>query len=511
VTEAVAGQLEFRLGLDVISSYKRLDYTAWHALAEFVDNSTQSFTDHREELEEAYKREAEDQLTVSIVYDNNAGTVRVSDNALGMNRAELDNALEVGRAPANTAGRSKFGMGMKTAACWFGNRWTIRTKKLGETTELTVEIDVSQVAAGDRQLPTTEKPDQDPDEHYTVIEIGELNRPLKGRTHSKIRDFLSSIYRQDLKIGTLDLQWQAEHLDWTFSDDEFLTAKDGQPYKRNFSFEVEGKSAVGWIGVLDRGSRAKAGFSILHADRVVKGWPGSWRPRSIFGQYEGSNDLINQRIVGEIALDDFQVTHTKDGILWFGDEEDLVEAALKEEAAEFVAVAKHRRKRGDASGGPSDQEVSIAVEEFQAELSSAELEDFVTVEDVPPPEAVAANMQPVLEAIVGEDPDFSATVGELAIRGYLERDTSANDPYVVVDPASAEGLTVVVNMAHPHVNELTGAEGMLNYLRHCVYDAIAEWKASQGAAAIDSNTVKMLKDRLLRLPAEIEMHDPQVG
>jgi hypothetical protein len=316
------------------------------------------------------------------------------------------------------------------------------------------------------------------------------------------------MYRQDLKDGILDLYSQGEQLDWAFSDDEFLVAKDGKPYKKTFSFEVEGKFASGWIGILDRGSRAKAGFSILHAGRVVKGWPGSWRPRSIFGQYEGSNDLINQRVIGEIDMDDFQVTHTKDGILWFGDEEDQVEKALKEAAAEYIAVAKHRRKKGDASGGPSDQEVTTAVEEFQAELSSAELADFVTLEDVPPPEAVAANLRPVLSAIEGQDPDFSATVGNLTIRGYLERDTSSNDPYVVVDPASAKGLTVVVNMAHPHITELTGAEGMLNYLRHSVYDAIAEWKASQTTAPIDSNTIKMLKDRLLRLAMEIEMHEP---
>lgn len=511
MTEKTASeQLTFRMGLDAISSYKRLDYTPWHALAEFVDNSTQSYFNHRDELDAAFEDESDDGLVVSVIYDNDSNVVRVSDNAMGMDRAELDYALEVGRPPVNTDGRSKFGMGMKTAACWFGNRWSIRTKKLGETVELTVEIDVAKVASGDRDLPTTEKPDQDAAAHYTILEVEALNRPLRGRTQGKIRDFLSSMYRQDLRDGILDLRWQGETLSWTFSDEEFLVSKDGNRYQKPFSFEVDGKKATGWIGILERGSRAKAGFSMLHAGRVVKGWPGSWRPRSIFGQYEGSNDLINQRIVGEIELDDFEVTHTKDGILWFGEEEDAVEAALKEEAAEYVAVAKHRRKRGDDSGGPSDQEVSIAVEEFQSELSSAELADFVTLEDVPPPEAVAANLAPVLEAIEGADPDFSAGIGKLAIRGFLERDLSSNDPYVVVDPAMAEGLTVVVNMAHPHITDLTGAEGMLNYLRHCVYDAIAEWKASQSTAPIDSNTIKMLKDRLLRLAMEIEMHEPDV-
>jgi len=509
VTPNVEDQLEFRLGLDAISSYKRLDYTAWHALAEFVDNATQSYFNHRDELNAAFEADAVDSsLVVSIVYDNDAGTVRIVDNAMGMDRRELDYALEVGAPPTNTNGRSKYGMGMKTAACWFGNVWSIRTKKLGETKEIAVEIDVAKVASGDRALPTTEADDQDPSAHYTVIEIRSLNRALRGRTQGKVRDFLASMYRQDLRDAILDLRWQNEELEWTFSDDEFLRAKEGSPYKREFDVEVDGKRVSGWIGILDRGSRAKAGFSILHAGRVVKGWPESWRPHTIFGQYEGSNDLINQRLVGEIVLDDFEVTHTKDGILWGGDEEEEVESALEGVAAEYVAVAKQRRKRDDASGGPTDQEVSVAVEEFQSELSSAEFADFVTLEDVPPPEAVQANLAPVLEAVAGSDPDFSAVIGDLQIRGYLERDTSANDPYVVVDPAMTEGVTVVVNMSHPHISELIGTEGMLNYLRHCVYDAIAEWKASQGASAIDSNTIKMLKDRLLRVAMEIEMHGP---
>lgn len=510
MTESTATHLTFRLGLDAISSYKRLDYTPWHALAEFVDNSTQSYFNHLDDLDIAFAGDddADDRLVVSVLYDNDTNVVRVSDNAMGMDRAELDYALEVGAPPKNTSGRSKFGMGMKTAACWFGDRWSIRTKKLGETVEFTVEVDVPKVAAGDRELPTTENPDQDPTAHYTIVEIRELNRPLRGRTQGKIRDFLSSMYRQDLRDEILDLRWQGESLSWTFSDDEFLVAKDGSPFKKPFEFDVDGKVVRGWIGILERGSRAKAGFSMLHAGRVVRGWPGSWRPRSIFGQYEGSNDLVNQRVVGEIELDDFEVTHTKDGILWFGDEEDDVERGLREVAADYVDVAKHRRKRDTDSGGPSDQEVSIAVEEFQSELSSAELVDFVTVEDVPPPAAVSANMQPVLDAIEGANPDFSAAIGDLTIRGFLERDTSSNDPYVVVDPAMTEGLTVVVNMAHPHISELTGAEGMLNYLRHCVYDAIAEWKASKSTATIDSNTIKMLKDRLLRVAMEVEMHEP---
>ena len=51
--------IELLIGLDVISSYKRLAYTPWHAIAEFVDNSTQSFFDNMEDLGKQLESEEE--------------------------------------------------------------------------------------------------------------------------------------------------------------------------------------------------------------------------------------------------------------------------------------------------------------------------------------------------------------------------------------------------------------------------------------------------------------------
>ena len=45
---------------------------------------------------------------------------------------------------------------MKMAACWYGDFWTITTKKLGETVEYTVTVDVEKVASGDSDLEIVE-------------------------------------------------------------------------------------------------------------------------------------------------------------------------------------------------------------------------------------------------------------------------------------------------------------------------------------------------------------------
>src|SRR5690606_34554516 len=151
-----------------------------------------------------------------------------------------------------------------------------------------------------------------PDEHYTIIEITEHNQRFRGRTLGKIKDFLRSMYREDFRNGTLKLEWQGSDLTWDELDVRLLKAHDGTTYKKDFTFKVDDKDVRGWVGILQHGSRADAGFSIIHCGRVVKGWPDAWRPEDLYGQLLGSNDLVNQRLVGEIHLDAFEVSHTKD-------------------------------------------------------------------------------------------------------------------------------------------------------------------------------------------------------
>src|SRR5690606_36455336 len=189
----VAVSLEFRVGPDTINSYRRLSYQPWYAIAEFVDNSTQNYFDNKDALDAAYEAE-EDSLHVSITYDRDQGYLRIADNAMGMSYEELQRALHVGLPPANPTGRSRYGMGLKTAASWMGNRWKITTKKLGEPREYQVTVRVPKIAAGENGLEVVvvDKPE---DMHYTIIEIFDHNRSFYGRTLGKISDYLSSMYR----------------------------------------------------------------------------------------------------------------------------------------------------------------------------------------------------------------------------------------------------------------------------------------------------------------------------
>lgn len=502
--------MQLIIGPDAIGSYRRLAYSPWHALAEFVDNSTQSYFDNKAILDAQMQKEEEKVLTVSIVYDKENDHLRVVDNAMGMSRAELEKSLHVGRPPVNTSGRSKYGMGMKTAACWIGNKWTITTKQLGETIEHSVAIDVKEVAKGQGGgVDYTSKP-KAADLHYTIVEIVDLNRTFHGRTLGKIADFLRSMYRVDLQAGRLHLRWRDQKLVWDNLDSRLLVARDGTKYQKAFDFDVGGKKVKGWVGILARGSRADAGFSILQADRVVRGWPDAWRPSSLYGQILGSNDLVNQRLVGEIHLDDFDVSHTKDNILWRDNQEEEVEEKLKSNCGDYREFAKNRRKGPDDQRGPSDVDVKAALDDLEKELSSPEMVDQINISVIPSKETIEASNEKIISSVVDtRSATLQGTIASnppIAWKIFLEN-MSPNDPYVVSDSAKANEITVVVNRNHPYwIMELIGAESVRDYLRHCMYDSVAEWQARAKASTIDPDTVKLLKDHLLRVPLQMESH-----
>jgi hypothetical protein len=511
--------IELQIGLNAINSYRRLAYSPWHALAEFVDNSTQSFFNNGAILRKI-SAPGQRPLTVNIDYEHELGMIRVEDNAMGMSYNELQLAMQVATLPTNPSGRSKYGMGLKTAATWLGNTWSIKTKKLGENTEYTVTVNVNDVANGYNQLTLETVENVDLEQHYTLITITDLNRRFHTRTISKIGDYLSSMYREDFRNDVMTLIWQGKTLTWRELDDDLLRARDGSRYKKEFNFNIEGedgeaKNVHGWVGVLEEGSRSKAGFSVLHSGRVIRGWPDAWRPETLYGQLQGSNDLINQRLVGEIHLDNFDVSHTKDDILWLGDEEDRVQEKLRQHSGDYREVARTYRKSTDEQRGPSEVAIRAAISNLKKELTSPEMANLAGADPLLPETLVKEVVASVTSSIVGKIPEtFFATITEnLIVKGYID-EMSVNDPYLTIDRTHPNEIIIIVNASHPHWKQLNGASGVLNYLRHCTYDGIAESQAQDkrsDSVKINPDTVKLLKDRLLRIPFEIEQQDAEFG
>lgn len=71
-------------------------------------------------------------------------------------------------------------------------------------------------------------------------------------------------------------------------------------------------------------------------------------------------------------------------------------------------------------------------------------------------------------------------------------------------------VSVAINQQHPYLVTI-GPAGYNDYVRQCVYDAIAEFKAANMHGKVEAHTVRFYKDNLLRTPYKIhdEANDPE--
>lgn len=495
----------FEIENNVISSYKRLSYDPWYAFAEFVDNSTQAYFDNRAKLDEIFDLQGE-KLRIQILYSAQEDKIVITDNSMGMDQADLARAFKVGMPPPNPTGRSKYGLGMKTAACWFGNLWTLNTKKLGSQEAFEVLVDVDDIAKTTGQIDLPPKVMvANPNDHYTILTIMDLNRTFVGKTLWKIRDYLSSIYRFDIQEG-IEISWNGNPLVWKGYDQELFVTEEGIRYKENFGFEVNRKPVKGWVGVLGKGfaTRKKAGFSIIQNRRVIQT---NYKPESLFGdQDEGTNDLVNQRLVGELFLDKFSVSHTKDKIVWEEDEESMLNNLLGEycdRARDVALTARFKKDEAENKSVLQYKEQALAV--ISSELKSIEIGDFLNRIEPLPEDILALSYIKSSRRVTSEvPPNIEAQIGSgeqtIYVTVYFS-EKSEFEPYVLMETTVDQNrIVIIINGLHPHVQEMQSADGMTNFVRQCVYDGVAEWKAAKLRGNIQPNTVKFLKDQLLRLP-----------
>jgi hypothetical protein len=326
-------QINIRPGVSILSVLRHLNYRPWYAMAEFVDNSLQSYLDYRADLH-AIER-AGYRLNVEIELDDrDGGRIIVRDNAAGIHERDYSRAFRPAEIPPDRSGLSEFGMGMKSAACWLGRSWSVRTSALGEAVERTVLFDIDTIVHDRQEELAVRAEESKPETHFTEITISNLYRIPQGRTVGKIKDHLASIYRVFLRKELLELRFDGDVL--TFPEVRVLQA----PYYRDhggetFTWKKDilldfglGWRATGFAAIRETASTSGAGFSLFRRDRLIQGsGDEGYRPEVIFGK---SNSFTYQRLFGELYLEGFDVTHTKDGFRW-NEAEDIFVDYLKAE------------------------------------------------------------------------------------------------------------------------------------------------------------------------------------
>lgn len=500
-------EAELSVGPRAIDAYSRLSYTMWFALAEFVDNSTQSRLNYENLIDDVLREEGRP-LTVSIVHDRPNQTITIEDNSIGMTRDDLVAALRIATPTADSRGRSKYGMGMKTAACWIGSAWTITTCEWGSGEEWTATVDVDAVANGDCKVPLTMR-SVDSNSHYTCITISRLRRRIQRRSEETIKTYLGSMYMFDLRPDTegqiaMKLTYNGEEVPPP-QESDWDTDPSGTVMRRDLpELKIGEKTVNGWIGVLRRGGRKFGGFSLFQSGRQIQGFPNAWKPRAIFGGVddEGANNLVAQRLTGVLQLDGFVVSHTKDAVLFQGDEEEELERFLVQETKAYADYAKSRRSPGRGQKWSREQ-VRDMVRDLQSEFTSSEMKDALANATLPPPETISANNQKLVQSLQPEDeierfnilPDLTVVISL--------KETSPYEPYVVYAPgAEAHILHVIINGIHPYYQTVEAKDAISECVHQYVFDAVAEFKASQLTARINPDSVRNLKNGLLRARAQ---------
>jgi Histidine kinase-, DNA gyrase B-, and HSP90-like ATPase len=458
--------INIRPEVNILGVLRHLNYKPWFALAEFVDNSLVSALQHD-------LAQLNSPLRVTIDFDpGHEGRIVIRDNAAGIAAADFPRAFRAAQVPPDRSSLSEFGMGMKSAATWFAKDWRVTTSVAGEMVERVVHFNINDIQENKRDRIEVKEGPADRDSHFTTIELLRLNHIPQTKTLAKIKSHLSSIYREFLRRGLLELYFRGELL--TFDEVKPLVApRAGEPegeairWLKSIAFEIDDTHRVnGFAGLRAKGSTAEAGFALLRRRRLIVGSADeTYRPVEIFGR---STTHTYQRLYGELTLDGFEVSHTKDGFRWDEYEDAFLEHLERELSAGdldlLTQASNYRLQPVTDYRKPAEKAVikaAVSVEDYFDPvgthiLSSVEAEEQLpSIVETP---GVLAPVNEVVRVVLGSEVwvvEIEATL-EDGIPDWIA--VGASVPTAVsVGGMPETHVKITVSLAHPFSRRFIGA------------------------------------------------------
>jgi len=462
----VESSVNIRPGVRVLALFPHMNYKPWFALAEFVDNAVQSYLDRQLELE--FIEGEGFQLRVDIEIRQAQGFIRVRDNAAGIFGDDFDRAFVTASPPPDASGLSQFGVGLKSASAWFGRYLCVESTALGESVKRELILDYPKIVEDEIDEISIVETAARPEEHGTVLTLTGIHDMPQATAITKIKSHLTSIYRHFLVSGQLHLTYNGESL--SFEPPKVLSAApawepaaDPVVWQKEVCFELSvGKRVRGRAGIRKKGSRKLAGFALFRHNRLVTGsGEDTYRPEEIFRQAGG---FVYQRLFGELHLDDFDVTHTKDGFRLEEHEEELIrllELALDEGPISLIRQSLEYRATADvAEVQPAAEKAVDAVGRSLVE-GERNLEQLPSSPEAKPPELPA---RPNMELT---SRDFDLSVDDVDWRVKID---------IAIDETSTEWIQVVDRVGkksgrlHLHLRMNLGSPFAVQFLRDASTD-----------------------------------------
>ena len=332
------------------SALSRMNISVEEALKEFIDNSTSSFNDHKQELEPS----SGNMCKVHIEWDDES--MKISDNAYGMEKEEFKRALRLSsRAEHYTeTSRGQYGIGLKNAAANIGRKYKIISEQLNSSNQYYAEMDLDDLEVTKRKTVAVIINGSIPEDHGTTIIIENLLQEFnafnkvgkKADQLDKLLIRLGKIYSKDIRAKQLEIIINGRKVEYVIpkmlknidTGTKYLESIDG-----TFKFKGDIFKYAGWIGILNTAATAEAGLTLMQHNRAIQL---NYRPEELFGR---SNDFRYQRVVGEIIFEgkNWNVSFAKNKFQWEdnGLEDAFIEDIKKnKEVMKLFKIARNYRK-----------------------------------------------------------------------------------------------------------------------------------------------------------------------
>jgi len=471
---------------DILNGYERQNYKPETAIAEFVDNSTASYFQNKLLIQTIYSNSFK--LKIDISYNSGTKTLTIKDNAFGMDLETFKNALTIAKRPKIQGGRNEYGMGLKTAASWFGKRWTVTTSTYGSDKQYFAEIDINKLMKTKENTINITQKSIDEKFHGTTIAIMELTRRITPSNLTKLKEDLESIYRRDLTSGDIVITIDGVQLSYTEPKIlvEYVDEKE-IVWKQNFdsvlNFEGKDYKLSGFCALRQEGSYKDTGFTLFRKNRVIIGGVNKgFKPDKIF---KAANSFMSLRLFGEVNLDDWPVTQSKDDFDWeLSGLKDAFIDKLYEISEGYIKKA---------------QQFRVAKKVNDAKINSSEVKEFadntiVDISKVDPEKFKVLDTAPTIE---------TENTSNNSISSYTVRVQVLNNSYKVkvkfINELEEEllkvnddedNIEIIINSAFPLLSEMENNRKFINLLQKYLVVLVLSEKYASNLSTNSENLIK---------------------
>jgi len=347
-------------GVGVYGMFPSFNYKPWLALGEFLDNSISSYQQHRKAIESIDGSNFK--LRIMIDHDPDRGTLEIRDNAAGIDKQRFAGAFALAKPPDDLRFISRYGVGMKAAACWFARDWSLRSTAIGEDVERSLNWSTRAITEGETEILLPIVRSVPKSDHYTVLTLTNLIHPPSGpKTVAKIKTYLPNIYREFIRDDEIEMLWngqllEVERLPILSAPPQWDMSQPERVWEEHVELSMnDGRTIKGRVFLLQKMKRSYTALNLFWHNRLILGNVGeNHRPGELFG---AGNSFETGRLCVELFMDEYDPTVDKMGFKFQDNEATLEEIIdeLKKEASQILRQAReYREPKVDTEDLPPD-------------------------------------------------------------------------------------------------------------------------------------------------------------